>query len=1223
GRRWRSVRTPLGAAGTDLSRVENLEFWTLIDTAAVRRARNPTMIFDFGDISENTVALAPTRLDVTRTGAGTDTLYSGRRLAGFDTLDTERDQFSRSFNQDRDDNGLAGDVVRALPFATPDSSGVLREWRMCSRGDLRLALLGDTRTNCTVKNARLDEEDVDADNVLNFEATQRESERLFRYVVDFADPRSYTRIGNCNVVQIDTVNGVPEQSTRCWVFFRVPFGAPTDSINGGPTIRRVRALRMTMVSGAAAPDGMFSQVPIARFRLIGAPWLKRGDRALRGIAGEEPAQAFVAASVIGTTDRDSTSGLVYESPPGVVDQPDRQITGLGGGLVQVNERSMRITAGGTLGKFQRAEAFYRFPEGQRNFMQYRQLRVWARGRGRGWGERGELQFFVKAGRDANNFYMYRTPVNAGLGEAAWLPEVRVDFEKLFALRAALQNSFLQGRPDSIACSGVDSLMIARSGLPAGTAIRRFAACSGGYMVYTIDPNVSPPNLAAVQELGVGIIRVDSGTVGGDAPMASDTLELWVDDIRLTDVVNTAGYAGQVGVNLNAADVASFRVNISNRDPFFRGLNEAPSFVSNNGVEMGSNVRLEKFLPAGLGIALPLAISRSSSGSDPYFVSRADIRGDGIQGLRTPRGEATNVSLALRRIGAPKGGLWGAVVDNLSATASWNSARSRSEFQDGRISGVNAGADYLVSAPARVVAMPGWIDKAIGVLPQWMQRAEFVKSLKGGAVRWNPASVRISSTLNRTADRRLSFTKPAEATTDTGRVVSGLAHLLRSVAAVEFRPFNALSGRFDFTSLRDLRDYGDSTSAAIVARGERDRLLGRDLGLERERQLNASIGIQPTISSWMRGRLDIASTFAMQRDPNTRQLVQTEDSLGAFRLPRRASNGRSLSATATLDLPRFLQTYFNDSLTRKRLVPYLLPIDLTWNRGLLSAFDGTAFTPGAAYQFAWGGVDAFRGQEGRVATSAGLNQQFTLSSGLRLPWGVSLTGRSQRALTRGWTRRLDNTQALVEGSQVTYPDLNVRWNWRPSTSFLAKAITQIGTQFRYNDTRQSTIVQPEAATTVADARISRARQLPLNTTITWNIGGGLVTSFSRSVSHRADSLPGSVTEANGKEASGDVSRAFKLPADWKVKSDLRTRMSYQTRRDVAFVQTRGGTGNRSRLTDNGRTAMNINADADVAENLTFSLQGSRILTFDNNFNRRFSQFVMTAVLQISFFAGEIR
>jgi hypothetical protein len=83
------------------------------------------------------------------------------------------------------------------------------------------------------------------------------------------------------------------------------------------------------------------------------------------------------------------------------------------------------------------------------------------------------------------------------------------------------------------------------------------------------------------------------------------------------------------------------------------------------------------------------------------------------------------------------------------------------------------------------------------------------------------------------------------------------------------------------------------------------------------------------------------------------------------------------------------------------------------------------------------------------------------------------------------------------------------------------------------------------------------------------------------------------------------------------------VSYQQSSAQSWVQNRSAAAKQSRLADNGRQAINLNADADVAENLTFSLTGARIVTFDNNLNRRFSQIVFTAVLQVSFFAGEIK
>ena len=1217
GRRWRSVRTVLSASGTDLSRVENIQFWTRIDTSAAHRARNPTLVLDFGDVSENAVAVAPTKLDVSSTR---DTLYTGRAVVGLDSLHSERDAFSRSFNQERDDNGLPGDVVPGLPFTSPDSNGVLRNFPICQKGDVKLNRLGDAKTDCTVRNGRLDENDIDLDNTLNFDSSQRESERLLRYVVDLSSPRAYTRVGKCEVAQADAAGGTAESSMQCWVLVRLPFNAPYDTIGGGPSVRRMRALRLTMVSGAGQGDDAFTQLPLAEFRLTGASWLKRADRTITGIAGDRSGLGPVQASTIGTMDRDSTSGLIYDSPPGVTDAPDQIVTGLENQRVQINERSMRLTAQ-QLAPFQRAEAYQRFAEGSRSFVQYRELRVWARGRGNGWGQDGEMNFFVRLGRDADNFYLYRTPVGSGAGQAAWLPEVRVDFNMFFALRAQLQNAFLRNGPDSLACHGADSVLIARSGLPAGVSVHRYAACADGYMVYTVDPNISAPNLAAVQDLAVGMVRIDSLGVGATRLLPGDTAELWIDDMRLTRVDNTPGYAAQVVLNVTAGDLGTFRAGFSHRDANFRQLNESASYVSDNQFDIGTSVRLDKLLPSALGYAIPLTVNHTSGANTPFFVSRSDLLGEGIRGLRTPQSGATTVGLAVRRTTPLRDGWLAPLLNNLGATAAFGSASTRSEFQEGTSRNFNAGVDYNVASPARMRPMPQWVDGALGVLPAWLQNAEWVRALRGAQVRLNPSSVRFSSALARAEDHRTAFLMPAESVLDTGRVVTGLTRVWRNTAGVEFRPFEALNARWDFSSLRDLRQYGDSSPTAIVATAERSRLLGMDVGLERERQMNAAIGFTPTVAFWMRPRFDLTSAYTMQRDPNSRTLVRDADTTGGYHLPRRVNNTQSVSLGANIDLPAALRAYLHDSLVTPLLVQVLQPIDVQATRSLVSAFDGAPFTPGLGYQLGWGGIDHFRAQNGLNATSAGSNAQVTVSTGLRLPLGLSMTTRVQRVNSRNWTRRFDNTQAVIDGEQLTLPDLSLRLTLRPR--FASRVITSLGGSVRYLNTRQSSVVPSEIAGAPSDVRVSRVNSYPMNASITWNVGTGLMTSFGVGTTHRLDSLPGSIAESRSRDLNADVSRAVKLPARFNLKNDLRTRLSYQQNSAQSWVQNQSATGNRSRLADNGRQAINLNADADVAENLTFSVTGARIVTFDNNLNRRFSQLVFTAVLQVSFFAGEIK
>ncbi len=954
GRRWRSIRTVLGPSGVDLSRVENLEFWAQVDTSAAARARNPLLVFDFGDVSENTLVFSPDTLRlVSAPVAATDSVYSGRAVRGLDRLDSERDPFSRAFNVTSDDIGLPGDRVERLTVmadGTAQIGGTVSAHTLCAGGARFSQLLGDSRANCTVANNRLDEEDVDFDNVLNLTQTERDQERWRRYVVDLSNPESYNRVGRCAPAP-RTFNTVPGNQPVCWVLIRVPFRSPDDSL-GEALLRRVRALRITMISGAGSPDDEFVRLPLARLRLTGAPWLKRDDKPLAGIGGEQPAaNGYVIAGVIGTQDRNRTGGIDYESPPGVIDEPDTKTVALSSARVQVNERSLRLTAGG-LERYQRAEAYYRFPEGQKNFMGYKQLRLWARGINGGWGPDGELHFYVKVGRDPNNFYMYRTPLNGGVTRAAWLPEIRVDFQKFFALRAQIQNAFLAGSKANT-CTGLDSVLIANTPASIGVSSQgRYAACADGYIAYTIAPGSSAPNLASVQELAVGMVRVTEG--GGIRPIVpGDTLELWVNDIRLADVVDEMGFAGQFAASIVASDFGDIRLNFSRRDPHFRQLAEQPEYLTDNAVDISAAFRLEKLLPRSLGLSIPVTLNYTSMASDPLFLSQSDIQAEAVKGLRSPRSSAASYTASVRRTVPIEGHVLAPLLNNLVLSGSYTSASARSEFQEGGARNFMLGAEFNVTR---------------ALLPKLS--------------RWSPAELYLSSVYRKGSDERFSFFRPASVPGEQPRPVSGFSHTWRNGAVLAFKPMETLRARFDLSSVRDLRDYDAATALGIIAESEGQALAGMDAGLERERAIQSSINFAPSLRPWIRPRLDFASTYHMIRDPNT--LFYTDRLLPdggerESRLPRRLANSQVLNSGLSLDLPGALAFLGDSSLRLRRALRGLRPFEITMNRNVVSVFEGTAVDPPLSYQFALGGAGRFLNVKGSPATSAAVTNHLSIAN----------------------------------------------------------------------------------------------------------------------------------------------------------------------------------------------------------------------------------------------------
>ena len=1245
GRRWRSLRTVLNPNGADLSRIENVEFFVLVQSEAAKLKRNPTLVFDFGEISENSVAFAPETLTINATpnSVRPDTTFRGKRLVGYDRFDSERDPLSRTFNAVQNDKGLPGDVADTIVVVdrtkSPNIVTTANQVALCSLAAQVPFVLGDSRGNCAARNNRLDEEDIDLDGRLNMTSASPDQEQFRRFAVDLSDTRNWTRIGRCYQQRDSTALGATADSV-CWVQIKLNWRAPLEELNN-PNIRRMRAMRMTMISSAHVSDDDFRRIALAKFRLVGAPWLKRAERPLSGAAGDSlgPINGYVIASVVGTLDSSAT--LPYSAPPGVIQAAESKTSNVTNTLTQVNERALRLQAGipgQQFRTFDRAEAYFRFPEGTKTFMGYRTLRLWMRGRGNGWGPGGELNGFVKLGRDEHNFYMYRTPVGEGPSQSAWDPEVRVDLTRFQTLRAQLENNFLTASRDSVSCTGADLELIKRSGLPTGLVVRRYAVCQDGYIVYSADPSVTPPNLAGVQELSVGFVRIDSVSRGGRGIMANDSLELWIDDMRLSDVVDDVGFAAEIGLSMNAADLADVRLNISRRDPNFRQLGETPSFLTTSGVSVGTTLHLERMLPARLGIIMPLNVDYAGSGVEQLFINRTDVRAAGISGLRNPKDSRVGYSLALRRARRIADGWYAPVLNGLSLNGAWSSGDTRSAFQTTSSSNYVVGGTLDMSDDTRDGRLPGAINRLFGVLPKRLRDSDAIRGFRTQRFRWQPTQLRVTSAMARNENAFTSYTKAASSPTDTGQTVSGLTHLWRNTGELRFAPTPGTSASVVAQQTLDLRDYRnatalpDSADRRQAATAERLRVLGASVGLERERSLTSAIGFQPTVTIWFRPRFEFTSRFDLNKDPNARTLLRDGDSTGAFRLPKRLGAFQTVRTGTSLELGRFLMTRTADKSFLHGVGRWLAPIDVNWSQSLTSNYDNTAFVPGLGYQFGLGGVGDFRGLTSRIATAAGRVRQLNATGSLNLPFSLSVGARLDNSTSETWTRRsLDGFQALITSQQRAFPDYNARWNWRPVR--LAKFISGVSLTGQYRVTRQETVI-PIGSDGIDDRTRTRAQSQPLQGSITWAWLGGLTTNGSFVRTMREDIRPGSITTGNEKRMTFDVARVFKLPKTWNTRGGLRTQAAYASDDAVSSVggatsgagltgTTSTAVGATSVLTDNGRRAFNFSANTDLSELYSLTFNGSHAITFDRNYNRRLTNSTLSVMFQWKFFAGELR
>ncbi|MGH7533624.1 MAG: hypothetical protein ACREL4_10070, partial [Gemmatimonadales bacterium] len=1063
--RWRTMVTSLSQTGTDLSSTQYLEFWVYQDPLdGPRRADSvgARLVFDLGSVNEDALAIVPESLTVSPNGV--DSSFHGRRYSGVGRLDTEREP-TGVFNAAADDNGILQDRPDSLVV----NGQMLTDVPLCRRqlsASVPLYGWGDLDVRCTNGNGTLDAEDLYGDNVLNANGT---GDNVDRYIVDLANSPYFVR------------NGGPG-----WALYRVPLRQP-DAVLGTPDLHLVQQLRITIAVPPTASPELLARFAFARMQFVGSPWLRRAATPIQGLSGSVGLPTGeVDVGVVSTDNQE----LGYVPPPGAVDQSN-QIGTISGG-VQVNERSLRITAV-NLGPDQRAEAVGRFPAGPQNLLKYQTLRLWVRGRGAGW-ETHQLQAIFKVGSDDKDFYAYR--VNAIT--TSWLPEVVISLAKWRALRAQIESRWLTGQPPSgsAACGG-DS-----------TA---YVACDGPYLVQVGNPGINPPNLAAVQELSASIY--DSSTT------AFANAELWVDDIRMSDPIAEIGTAEALTAHLSASDLADVDLSFIRQDGNYQQIGQDPTYQTSTTASAGSTVRLDRFLPASLGLAAPVTVAVSRSTTDPDLLQGTDLRGADLAGLRKPVSTSTSWGLTLRRTAVSKHWWLHGLVDPLSFTAQTTTGDATSLLSNSSTSNYALGAAYNlpITAPGTVLDLSG----LVGLLPRFLARTEFGDGLKHPLLKVVPVNIRWSSGVTYNEATYVSYLVPVARPDDSLLSTSqNLANIWRNSAGMTMQPFKALNLNADLTSSRDLRAYPDSTPLGRLVRAQRSDFLGFDAGVERDRALTTSMAFTPSVSRWLRPRISRTSSFVLNRYLTGRDPVRaTDDTAWRFLLPQTLNNTQAWEVGAGIDLAQSINALFGDSSGIASALRRVRPLDISRRTVLSSTFDMAAFQPSLGYQFAFGNSSDFLTQQGAAALSATDGHTDALTGAADLPGGFTvtatygLTARSQYARVLGAYQRTDTRQ-------TDWPVGSLRWTHPVRTGPLV--LMSAGLNVRRTEGTTFTPV------TTGDGSTGRVLSSSLSPDAALTFRNGMSMTFNYSKVDQVNAVSGNQSQTAQRTFNATLNDVFRLP-----------------------------------------------------------------------------------------------
>ncbi len=408
----------------------------------------------------------------------------------------------------------------------------------------------------------------------------------------------------------------------------------------------------------------------------------------------------------------------------------------------------------------------------------------------------------------------------------------------------------------------------------------------------------------------------------------------------TDVVNTSGFAGQIGLSMALGDLATVRIATTRRDPYFRQLGRG-TVVPDEQRPGARHDRPARPVPAATSrvwrshsrspTRTPLSTRRSSrSRTWPATRSRGfDRRGHRPRATRCPSdGYSRSPAPGTRRSSTTS-----------ASPAPIYALGNRSEFQDGLTTPVHAFRRLLRDAAGRGLG-PGWRRR----WRAWSSRTHAAVAVhrRSGTGRVQPAThvvppherpgarLRAARVVPQARGRRGRY----RAGWRRGRAICGGTH-----RSLELQPLPHLTARADVVILRDLRDYDPMTPNGAAAA---DRPRSRSSGWTPASSASGSSASSVTYAP------EIAGLAASSRGPRVELLVAARSECSAAvrvirchrrlrsaeppRLAVRLGNTRTITVGAGIDVAKAGTKYAGPASLAGRIAQYLQPIDVSIDAG---------------------------------------------------------------------------------------------------------------------------------------------------------------------------------------------------------------------------------------------------------------------------------------------------
>ena len=374
----------------------------------------------------------------------------------------------------------------------------------------------------------------------------------------------------------------------------------------------------------------------------------------------------------------------------------------------------------------------------------------------------ELEFFFRFGETDNDFYEIRRPIYPGWDERNYL---EVDMADLANFKLSLDDSLFIIQQSAEIGEGLDSMYsdtLYWSSLPADFKYATRELPDGSTIAVK-----GKPSLSRVRLLKTGFKNLSDQSMSG---------EIWLDELRLSDVEKNTATAYRANMSIQFADVAKLNMDIQRDDADFHNVQQQFGTGDNSiAANVSGSLSLHKFLPSSWGINIPISASYRQSEKQPKYITGSDIRivdldpslQDTLETM-TNRTESYSWNVSLSKKVKSEHWLPKYTIDNMNfkvgATNSTASHAQKSEQNSEKIDGsfsykVNLGKDFKVAPFAFMESIPlvgeRLAETEIGYLPSNIGVDGSMVENKSSSVFRNPNATPLKPTHQLTMSRRLN------------------------------------------------------------------------------------------------------------------------------------------------------------------------------------------------------------------------------------------------------------------------------------------------------------------------------------------------------------------------------------------------------------------------------------------------------------------------------------